>query len=886
MNAIIGLGLSLSRFGNDIRRRSAARAAALFALVLLLSFGAIPASAQCTLSSPYTWTDGNGNWSNASSWSPSGGPPNSATANACITDGSSAVLLNTSETVANLQLGYGNTLKVYDSNGTGISLTAGTITNSGNFNFYWTGMGTGSGNTVATSGDFTNTGTAFVNMNGSGDSLTVGGNFNNSGTINLTTGSPSYQYYSETLSVAGNFNNTSGTVSFDSNSVFNQATVNGNFTNANSSSWVVMIGSEDTLNVNGSFSNSGLVVLGGSLEMLSVNGANGFTNNSTVLLTGYGDALTVANGTFTNNGTLTLNQGVASTTYAGNSFGANALTNNGTITLSNNDELLGVNADLTNSGTITLDSTSNGSEVFGGGTFYNNPSASLNMNGTNDVLSFNDIENSGAITLNGMNEQISVGPGGTPASTTPYAFNNYSGASLTLSTDCSGSSAASTCNVPTVYVTGAFNNYFNANVTMTGANDSLDAASFTNSGNFILNGTGEVVEGNTSATGFTNNSTGIVTFGANSIGSYLYMPGQFTNNGMVTMGGNGDELAVSQMTNSGTITMAGNQEVLYSYGVNDFTNGGMLQFTSASNGSQVSVSGQFNNQSGAMLIMAGTNDLLTTTGVGYFTNSGMVSVGATETLNASGYGYNNGGTTTVAGILNTPSYQQFSGSATTVQTGGTINATSNYLEYGGILTIDSGAAVHTGNYMNSGGTLIIQTGGILDPTTVTISGGAVQGTGLIIGNVTNSGGTITPGAPGTPGMFTIHGNYAQGPDGILDIYLAGTGSGQYSVLNVSGQAMLGGTLDLIATNGFDPAAGEDFNFLLAGSESGDFSSVVLTGWSCPTGDTCSGSFSDGIYSFDVMPSVSTPEPGEFLLLATALIGLAAFWRSKGRRAWR
>jgi hypothetical protein len=47
------------------------------------------------------------------------------------------------------------------------------------------------------------------------------------------------------------------------------------------------------------------------------------------------------------------------------------------------------------------------------------------------------------------------------------------------------------------------------------------------------------------------------------------------------------------------------------------------------------------------------------------------------------------------------------------------------------------------------------------------SHGTLQGTGTIIGNVA-MGGTIMPGAPGTPGTITIFGNYEQIGNGTLE----------------------------------------------------------------------------------------------------------------------
>lgn len=68
--------------------------------------------------------------------------------------------------------------------------------------------------------------------------------------------------------------------------------------------------------------------------------------------------------------------------------------------------------------------------------------------------------------------------------------------------------------------------------------------------------------------------------------------------------------------------------------------------------------------------------------------------------------------------------------------------------------------------------------------------------------------------------------------------LGGTGPGMFSVLSVLGDASLDGTVDFVAVDGFVPADGEDFTFLLTGgSRSGEFSSLELGNFACPSDST-------------------------------------------------
>jgi hypothetical protein len=90
----------------------------------------------------------------------------------------------------------------------------------------------------------------------------------------------------------------------------------------------------------------------------------------------------------------------------------------------------------------------------------------------------------------------------------------------------------------------------------------------------------------------------------------------------------------------------------------------------------------------------------------------------------------------------------------------------------------------------------------------------------------NDFGTLRPGgAPGTPGMLTVAGNYTQTQYVTLMIQIAGANPDQFSVLNVLGTANLNGFLDPSLLNGFVPAIGDSFVFLNYTSFTGAFSHI-------------------------------------------------------------
>ena len=125
----------------------------------------------------------------------------------------------------------------------------------------------------------------------------------------------------------------------------------------------------------------------------------------------------------------------------------------------------------------------------------------------------------------------------------------------------------------------------------------------------------------------------------------------------------------------------------------------------------------------------------------------------------------------------------------------------------------------------------LQVDGSIKSNTFVNAHGTLAGTGTINGNLNNQG-TVAPAeqsdefaAPEMPGTLTINGDYTQRAGGLLLIDLAGTGSGLFSLLDVSGLADLNGRLDPVLLNGFLPSVGDSFTFLTAGDLTGAFSVI-------------------------------------------------------------
>ena len=102
-------------------------------------------------------------------------------------------------------------------------------------------------------------------------------------------------------------------------------------------------------------------------------------------------------------------------------------------------------------------------------------------------------------------------------------------------------------------------------------------------------------------------------------------------------------------------------------------------------------------------------------------------------------------------------------------------------------------------------------------------GGTITGGGAVGGNLTNTSATIAPG--NSPGTLTVTGDFSQAAGGTLAIELAGTASGEFDVLAVTGFAALGGALDI--TELYTPGGADSWTILTAvGGITGSFDTIT------------------------------------------------------------
>jgi hypothetical protein len=322
----------------------------------------------------------------------------------------------------------------------------------------------------------------------------------------------------------------------------------------------------------------------------------------------------------------------------------------------------------------------------------------------------------------------------------------------------------------------------------------------------------------------------------------------------------------------GTLTNAGTLDISGSTINAPLDNEGMLSVRSA--GAAAVLNGPFTNENGATLSVGG----LLTLARG-FTNDGSIHLGGTfaddnPTLTIASATLTNaadGVITSQGGLLNAVVDNQ--GMVTiarnTILTGavaneGTIDVHSGDLQVNpnegnpdfintGTLTIESLAAVAVdgvgfdggsfrnagtvtiglfgtlqlaGGYLQTGGLTVLEGGSLTAGDLVNLGGGVLAGSGTINANVLNQA-EVDVGAPGSPGVLTINGDYTQ--EGALLIEIGGANPGtDFDQLNVTGQATLdpnNATLTVNLINGFVPTSGDSFPILTFSAGTGVFAAI-------------------------------------------------------------
>ena len=214
----------------------------------------------------------------------------------------------------------------------------------------------------------------------------------------------------------------------------------------------------------------------------------------------------------------------------------------------------------------------------------------------------------------------------------------------------------------------------------------------------------------------------------------------------------------------------------------------------------------------------------------------------------------------------------------TIENGGVVTSSYGVLAYSGATTVTGVGS----QWLNSGkmrvgvegkGILTVQDGGIVEIGDVLKLGtvGTLTGNGgTIVGNVVNEG-LIAPG--NSPGVLTIDGDLTT--TGIVKFELAGTGSGLFDQLLVTGELDLGGIVEIDLINGFNPVSHNSFKVL-------DFAKFNDAGYVFDFSHSVLGAgLSWDTSTFEVDGTIRVvPETSSIILAGMAAISGLIVWRKK------
>lgn len=308
-------------------------------------------------------------------------------------------------------------------------------------------------------------------------------------------------------------------------------------------------------------------------------------------------------------------------------------------------------------------------------------------------------------------------------------------------------------------------------------------------------------------------TTGLTLQGNNATAGVMRFRGTNANtyNGLTTV--NEGELRLNKGVMDGAF--AGNLQV------GDGTGATSTAFVRLSSSNQISSSSTINVLSDGEFALGGNSDT-----TGSVTTAGVVDTGTAGMLVVSG------------------NISHTAGNVIARQ-GGSISASGTWTQSGGNSILNDAVFNSSGGVVTAGGTFYPNSG-------FSLTGGQLRGTGgEIVGNVTNSGGSIRPGNNNNIGALKVTGNWTQ-TAGDLQIELTGTNPGtpntsslQFDRLFITGVASFGGTLNVLRRSPYDvtpPDYPDSFSIITFGSRAQvsstvptDFSTYTGTGTSTPFG---------------------------------------------------
>ncbi len=534
--------------------------------------------------------------------------------------------------------------------------------------------------------------------------------------------------------------------------------------------------------------NSGFTATVDAGETINFSGGGTFNGGT---ITGAGRGETDGNWTYT--GTTTID--VATLDWDGGFLGHTHTVNAGaTLNINSNiadamDDLVVVNGTLnvnapsgqwTMSNTLTM----NSGAVAGGTAEMNLSGGTIDANGTaNRFLAPIEIFSTGAVVLTAAGDQLQLeGP-------ITYRGGSYTGAGLLRQYGDATVATSTTINTGEYDWDGGGFAVTNVNA---GATFTINSATIDAFANNDYDGTANVAGAlviNTSTDWMLDGSVNLTAGGATLSGRAF----EVTNVGMLTGFGT---VTSQNINNNGTIAGNGGTLTISTTNFADLDGSNENGVLSALNGG-LRITGNFGSEFGfdGTLNIGGGNGFT-------MTNHGIFNSG---TMNMSG------------GTYTAPSFTQ----ADTLNVTAGVNTLSSASVFaaGSTTSIAAPASLRINGSASFVPTASVTGGGTLE----VLAGSTASGNANLAVNVLNRG-TITPGT--SPGVWAINGNYGQTATGRYAWEAAGTGVAQADRINITGNASLGGTLDISLSGGFVPDWGDSWTIMSYGSRTGDFTSFV------------------------------------------------------------
>jgi hypothetical protein len=301
-------------------------------------------------------------------------------------------------------------------------------------------------------------------------------------------------------------------------------------------------------------------------------------------------------------------------------------------------------------------------------------------------------------------------------------------------------------------------------------------------------------------------------------GSLTYASGSRFQDGTVFTGAGTNSLA------TGTLILAGHIQ-----SDNAVLNGATLDGSGILAGSLKWLSGALANGSSLTLATNGQIQLLGTgikTIGGGVTNAGLIawigsgelrfSAGGCHNLSTGVFDCQTNGTflawTGYPWLVNEGTFRKSAGTGVTTCPFSFVNR--------GVIEVNSGRASFSGSFTNDAGAISLG-GGIFHLTrTLDLGGGVLTGFGTVSNAVINTG-SVRPSSYG--GVMQIVGDFTQTLAGEVEFWLAGTAPGvSHSQLRITGGAALAGSLTVRLAGGYLPAPGAGFTVLTSKNRAGDF----------------------------------------------------------------